>query len=104
MAGEDRQYTDWIAKQPCASCGIRFRSQVHHRTGAGMGLRAHDHDSMPMCSGCHRDFHDLIGAFKTWDKALRGDWQDLQTEVHFRKYALMKRVPSENVKPPEDTF
>lgn len=53
MAGEDRAYSDRVRDLPCAMCGKRGRSEQHHRSGAGMGLRAHDHDSMPLCWRCH---------------------------------------------------
>lgn len=60
MAGEDRKYADWIRRQPCAKCGCSGPSECHHKTGGGMGLRAHDHDSMPLCSDCHRALHNGV--------------------------------------------
>lgn len=53
MAGEDRKYSDWIRRQPCAMCGTREGIEQHHKSGAGMGLRSHDWYSMPLCHNCH---------------------------------------------------
>ena len=53
MAGEDRPYSMWIRRQACAMCGKKGNVEQHHMSGAGMGRRAHDHESMPLCHSCH---------------------------------------------------
>lgn len=77
MANEDQSYTDWLRQRPCCSCG-GSGVQVHHRTGAGMGLRAHDHDAMPLCFRCHSDLHCLGGRFSTFSREDLRQWQDEQ--------------------------
>ncbi len=76
MAGEDPHYTDWVHRQPCHQCKRQAGCDAHHRTGAGMGLRSHDHASFPLCRWCHTAFHAGSGPFKWFDKAGRRDWQD----------------------------
>lgn len=58
MANEDPSYSSWIRTLACALCGKAPRSEQHHRSGAGMGRRAHDHESMPLCHACH---HTRLG-------------------------------------------
>ncbi len=74
MAG-DPKYLAWVRSQPCCACGRRPPSEAHHKTGAGLALKAHDHDTMPLCAGCHRAFHDASGRFAVMNKAERKSWQ-----------------------------
>ncbi len=86
MAGEDKAYRDWLHGQACIACvqGGRlqdYRTSVHHRTGAGLALRAHDHEGIPLCGdgvrGCHGSAHSLMfGPFKGWTKARLREWQE----------------------------
>lgn len=81
MAGEDPQYTQWLGRRRwCVACGERRPNSIHHKTGAGMALRSHDHDGMPLCGhgtvGCHGSIHSLrFGYFKDWPKQRLRDWQ-----------------------------
>ena len=77
MAGEDEAYRKAVSRLKCAKCGMPGPSQVHHMTGAGMGLRAHDHKSMPLCAQCHIDLHGLCGQFKGYTKESLTTWQQL---------------------------
>jgi hypothetical protein len=74
-----RAYRDRVAALPCCMCGAEStseqRSEVHHRTGAGMALKANDTDSMPLCAWCHRHFHALTGPFRGWVKSKLREWQ-----------------------------
>ena len=76
MAGEDPDYIHWLKGQPCNQCGAQRGCDAHHRTGAGMGMRAHDHLAMPMCRYCHDTFHASSGSFKTMEKQARRAYQD----------------------------
>lgn len=80
MAGEDKAYCGWLRSLPCCMCGAR-PVQVHHRTGAGMARRAHDHEGMPLCHQCHTDLHGLTGKFKGWDKQRLRTWQREQVDI-----------------------
>lgn len=88
MAGESKQYTTWLRTQPCCApeCGTTRSIEVHHRTGAGMGLRAHDHKGMPLCNSCHVALHSAKRPFFGWDRARLRDWQDEQIAAHRARY------------------
>jgi ferredoxin len=59
---KNRKYMEWVAEQPCIHCGT-YPVQVHHirsnALGAGMGLKAPDYYTMPVCQQCHMDCHSL---------------------------------------------
>ena len=49
----------------------------HHKThGRGKSQKAGDAETMPMCWGCHANFHSGSGPFKNWNKGERRLWQD----------------------------
>ena len=75
MAEEDAAHLARIRALPCARCQRPPPSEAHHRTGAGMALRAHDHDAMPLCASCHRDLHAMTGRFRTWTRHQLRVWQ-----------------------------
>ena len=50
--------------------------EAHHRTGAGLALKADDHEAFPLCLRHHRDFHDAKGIFAKWTKTERKEWQN----------------------------
>lgn len=51
-----------------------------------MGLRAHDHQAMPLCDQHHKDLHEYKGPFKDWNRWRREEWQVDQAFVHRRLY------------------
>jgi hypothetical protein len=55
---------------------------VHHHIGAGMGLKSHDARAIPLCTQCHRDYHDHNGIFRTMNRAQKLAW-------HGEKLALV---------------
>lgn len=92
MAGEDKSYCEWIRSQPCRMCGTPPRVTAHHETGSGMGLRAHDHRTIPMCGdgvrGCHGSLHNVAmkGSFYGWKKADLRVWQREQIDALRSEY------------------
>ena len=86
MAREDPAYLEWLREQPCCACGKWGWSTPHHKTGAGMGKRAHDHEAMPLCVGCHKDLHEFSGRFALMGQLSRADWQDTQIREHRAMY------------------
>ena len=92
MAGEDPEYLEYLRGEPCCSCGRWGASVPHHKTGAGMGTRAHDHEAMPLCDdlrkSCHRDLHQFQGAFEGMSRLLRATWQDTQIQEHRARYTM----------------
>jgi hypothetical protein len=84
----EKDYTRWVATLPCVNCGLHDETIVAHHLkhrhaphgGGGMGLKAHDFFTMPLCFECHASAHagdanvldfqaDFI--FKTLTKAFR---------------------------------
>lgn len=55
----DKKYLKRVASLPCCACqaiGLSGRLPTvvaHHKTGAGMGMKACDLDTMPLCEGHH---------------------------------------------------
>lgn len=49
-----------IRKLPCVRCGKHAPSQACHsnfqKHGKGMGTKANDYWTIPMCYSCHREF------------------------------------------------
>lgn len=105
MAGEDPEYLTWIRSRPCCvGVGCRGPVEAHHKTGAGMSLRAHDHQAMPLCHRHHVEhFHGLTGYFKGWRKAELKVWQEHQIEVHRQDYER-RGVRAEFPTIPDDTI
>lgn len=102
MAGEDKAYTDWIRTQPCAMTETVGRCigpvAAHHRKGGGrktgMGLKAHDHETIPLCTRHHDDFHHLTGPFKGREKAWLAGWQQSEIDEHRRIYGITPFDPT----------
>ncbi len=77
-AGHDPAHLAWIRSQPCCMCGFDFRGMIdaHHSTvGRGLSRKTSDREAMPLCTWCHRDFHNARGGFDGWTKATRKVWQ-----------------------------
>lgn len=57
---KSRKYLEWVSEQPCIYCG--HDSQAHHLRinvlGAGMGKKAPDYFTLPVCYTCHADCHN----------------------------------------------
>ena len=68
---KDRKYLEWVADLPCIHCGAQ--SQAHHlrvgQLGAGMGKKAADYFTLPVCFSCHTGCHD-----GTFDKETQMRW------------------------------
>lgn len=79
----DEPYLQWIRKQPCCACDKAAPSHAHHVTGAGLALKAHDRDTMPVCPSCHDDLHRFAGRFEGFSRADRATWQWKQI-AHFQ--------------------
>ena len=90
----NKGYTNWVATLPCANCGLDGETTVAHQLkhrhsphgGGGMGMKAHDFFTMPLCFECHALAHngdsnvldfqaDFI--FKTLTKAFQSDILDM---------------------------
>lgn len=76
MAGEDPHYTDWLKMQACYQCDSRRGCDPHHRQGAGMGMRSHDHTAIPLCRFCHVAWHAGSGPYKWMGRDGKREYAD----------------------------
>jgi hypothetical protein len=59
-------YRRYVASHPCFACGIEGWSQCAHANGGGMGTKASDLETFPLCctrpghQGCHVMFDQCI--------------------------------------------
>ena len=66
----NKDYTNWVATLPCASCGLDDDTTVAHHLkhrhaphgGGGMGMKANDFFTMPLCFKCHTSAHNGDGS------------------------------------------
>lgn len=77
----DKAYTAWIHTQPCCMedvgghvCRTGRIEQSHLRNMTGLGLKAPDIQSVPMCSTLHRAWEAHSVWFSGWTKEQRLAW------------------------------
>jgi hypothetical protein len=66
----NKDYTNWVATLPCANCGLDDETTVAHHLkhrhaphgGGGMGMKANDFFTMPLCFECHASAHSGDGS------------------------------------------
>jgi len=51
------KYLDFIRKQSCIICGKK--SDAHHIETGGMGIKASDYRTIPLCRTHHTEFHNI---------------------------------------------
>ncbi len=57
---KNKKHTKWIAHLPCIVCGRWPPNVPHHLLKGvtrGMGLKADDSHTVPLCHWCHQDLH-----------------------------------------------
>ena len=86
----NKDYLKFVAEMPCSHCSIIDGTIVAHHlkhryspwSGGGMGRKASDIFTMPLCFECHDKLHNGDGAvvnfqaefiFKTLDRATQHD-------------------------------
>lgn len=66
----------WVKTLPCVARALGPCSGVveaDHAGSRGLGQKCPDEETIPICTGHHRERTDFSGAFKTWDQnAMRG--------------------------------
>jgi hypothetical protein len=90
----DRAFTAWIHTQPCV--GLRLRGhrcigrieQSHERNMTGLGLKASDLRSVPMCGSLHRNWEGHTGPFAGWSKERRRVWFAERIIEQHARYAV----------------
>lgn len=48
---KNKQYLEYIRKQPCVICG--HKSVPHHTEAGGMGMKCSDYRTIPLCNQHH---------------------------------------------------
>lgn len=64
----ERDYMGVAASLGCFICGMP--AEIHHKTGAGMGLKASNYDIIPLCHVHHRTGGHGVAVHagtKTWE-------------------------------------
>ncbi len=57
-----KKWRQYVASLPCVGCGIEGYSQAAHVRGLGLGIKASDHECVPLCCarpgvpGCHAEY------------------------------------------------
>ena len=80
-------YRRWIAALPCFGCGIQGYSQCAHANGGGMGTKASDLDSFPLCAtrpgdmGCHMRFDLCVDMDKAQRRELTERYVQLAQQL-----------------------
>ena len=70
-----------VASLPCCACGAS-PVEVHHiRDGVGMGQRASDHETIPLCPYHHRTGPTAFHAGPRYFEALYGTERELLAET-----------------------
>ena len=90
-------YRRWVASHPCFSCGLEGQSQCAHANGGGMGTKASDLETFPLCCarpgfmGCHQMFDLCIGMTKATRRELTAAYvvrmQDLARKAGRKEFA-----------------
>lgn len=84
-------YKKWVRSQPCAECRRRPPSELNHVTyGRGLGQKADDLLSFPLCTKCHSDWHDMRGTFWDMTKTQRRAYQERMVSQHHRLFGIMR--------------
>ncbi|QHB31858.1 DUF968 domain-containing protein [Yersinia canariae] len=63
---ESRKWLTWVKSQACSGCG-GSAGDAHHIIGhgqGGMGTKAHDLFTIPLCRGCHDSLHADMRAWE----------------------------------------
>lgn len=85
---DDPAYLALVRKLPCCVFrGCNGAIEAHHLTGAGMGLKARDDETMPLCQLHHLCLHQLLGPFAEWDRDYLKTWQLARVEETRRALA-----------------
>lgn len=102
----DPAWLKFIRSLPCCMCLAPPPSEAHHSLAhkPGLGMKASDHDTLPLCSGprgCHAGLHTYTGRFKGWSKQQRKDWE--RGKVALYRPTRLERKDS-SADGPDDAF
>ena len=92
----DEKHLAWVRTLPCCVCTRSTAGEAHHDTqGRGMGQKADDTRTIPLCRMHHDGAQHYRGPFKGWDKHQMREWFEekliavmAQKEEHMRLHEL----------------
>lgn len=87
----DEAYLQFVRSLPCCVCGHDTEpSHPHHMVGhlKGLGMKAPDRETMPLCFAHHRAFHDGVGHFAYWSREGRILWQETEIALVQTRWRL----------------
>lgn len=92
----DPEYLAWVRTLPCCApsvtqCDSPPPQHPHHETGAGMGMKAPDRRTMPLCWTHHRCFHDGMGPFAGWSTEERRRWQEERIAACLAEHVVFEK-------------
>lgn len=110
MAGDPKRLA-WIRRQACACCGAPPPSHAHHHTTGltasgklaraglrrGVGQKADDTETLPLCLKCHGHLHDLRGFFSGYMPGELREWQDRKVAEYQALYEAELAARGEDV-------
>ena len=88
----DRPYLDWLRTQPCAACSRPPPCDPSHHGRGGVGIKAPDHDAIPLCRSCHNYWHDhrrIVGRTDL-DKPQTSAWLETQARRHRAEFGRQR--------------
>ena len=86
---DDRRYLEFVRSLRCGvfgGCTSPYNAHAHHLTGAGMGRKASDRETMPLCAAHHRELHEFKGHFAGWTRERRLAWQLMKIKETQARY------------------
>lgn len=82
-AGSDLARLGWIHEQPCLllsfdpdhRCSGRMEA-AHEGRKPGVSMKCPDSETVPFCTGAHKQWQQHKGWFRGWPKATRREWMN----------------------------
>ena len=88
----DMNYLDWIRSRICAVCECSSDTEPHHIKGeyhlSGVGMKANDIFTIPVCRKCHEFLHS--GAFGWKEEQRRALTETLVAAIKAEKIGFIK--------------
>lgn len=75
---KSKKHLKFVRSLSCINCEAPQPSEAHHAIDldhlSGMGMKASDLFSIPLCGSCHWDIHNSSGNTKIWLHSKQWEW------------------------------
>lgn len=88
-------YLEHVRRQPCSHCRNPARSDPHHFGHRGMGLKASDFYTVPLCRVCHMAYHQS-GKLGRMDAQTTKLWFHKEAMRHLTRFVEDMQGPDRN--------